>query len=128
MLQIFLFFQIRSNNKYLKTFSLTDARSVSNNILWLPRTFLCLYIGRTQNLCFLLPLQVTWFLRRCRCRCLLIILIAIKSNNLLLTAAYIEYFYINKERKDMLKTLIWVLTRISWYPSTSQILGGVKDI
>ena len=39
-----------------------------------------------------------------------------------------EYFYINKERKDILKTLIWALTRISWYPSTSQILGGVKDI
>ena len=34
----------------------------------------------------------------------------------------------NKERKDILKTLIWALTRISWYPSTSLILGGVKDI
>ena len=23
---------------------------------------------------------------------------------------------------------MWALTRISWYPSTSEILGGVKDI
>ena len=46
----------------------------------------------------------------------------------LVDCGHVEYFYVNKERKDILKALILTLTRISWYPSTLQILGGVKDI